>query len=383
MQEIIILILIIGCLLSFTDFGSFLTRQPAAVNPEVLVQEKIIEKPITPATVISPLQQSPALALIDTYITSGPKNEEIIEDTNKVVFEFDKRLLSDEIKERIYFETKLIGFDNDWKKTYSKKRMITIPSGPKEYTFLVRARTRSVIDYTPAQIIFKINISPYFEKVKVSSAKIETSSSPALITLTTNLKNDEKINITGWSIEGKNGKIIIPQGVEKYCYCYDSSPNEDIFVERGNRIYLSSSYNPFRKDGNFRSNKCLGYLINSPNFPISISKNCPKPTKEEISHLNPCCQQFILRLRPCELPDYSKNIDVRGDKQCIEYINENLNNAGCFKNYSQDSNFLGNDWYIYLNDKDVLADNCYDTLYLRDKNGLLINTYSYGRAVCR
>lgn len=383
MQEIIILILIIGSLLSFTNFGSFLTRQPAAVNPEVVIQEKTIEKPITPATVISPLQQGPALALIDTYITSGPENEEIIEDTNKVVFEFDKRFLSGEIKGKIYFETKLIGFDNDWKKTSSKKRIITVPSGPKEYTFLVRARIKNVIDYTPAQTTFKINVSPYFKKVKISSAKIETSSRPALITLTTNLKNDEKINITGWSIEGKNGKIIIPQGVEKYYHYYNSYSNEDIFIKKGDRIYLSSGYNPLGRDRNFRLNKCLGYLTNSFDFDIAVSKNCPKPTKEEIWHLNPCCQQFILRLRPCQFPDYSENINVRGDKQCIEYINENLNNAGCFKNHSQDSNFLGNAWHIYLNGKDIVANNCYDTLYLRDQNGLIINTYSYGQPVCR
>lgn len=383
MEALILLILIIGVLLSFANLGPFSTRQPASVNPEAIVQEKIIEKPITPATVINPLQQRPVLTLIDTYITSSPKNGEIIEDTNKVVFEFEAKILSDQVQGKTYFETKLIGFDSDWKKTSSKRRIITIPSGSKEYTFLVRARTRNVIDYTPAQTTFKINISPYFEKVKISSAKTESSSRPALTTLTTNLKDDEKINITGWSIEGKNGKIVLPQGVEKYYHYYNSYTNEDIIIKKGDRIYLSAGYNPLGKDRNFRLNKCMGYLTNSFDFPVSIYRNCPKPTKEEISHLNPCCQKFILRLRSCQFPDYSENIDVRGDKECMAYINENLNNRGCFINHSQDANFLGSIWYIYLNGKNIVANDCYDTLYLRDQNGLLVNTYSYGQPVCR
>jgi len=383
MEALIPFILIIYFLLSFANLGPFSTRQPAAVNPEIVVQEKTIEKPITSGTVINPLQQGPVSALIDTYITSGPANGEIIEDTNRVVFEFEAKILSDQVQGKIYFETKLIGFDNDWKKTSSKKRVVSLIPGPKEYTFLVRAKTRNVIDYSPAQTTFKINVSPYFGKVKISSARIQSSSRPSLITLTTSLKKDEQINITNWSLEGKQGKIIIPQGVEKYYHYYNSYINEDIFIERGDRIYLSSDYNPLGRDKNFRLNRCMGYLLDSFDFAIPVPKNCPKPSREEIAHLSSCCQQFILKLRPCQTPDYSENIAVRSDQECTKYIDDNLNNLGCFQNHSQDSNFLNSAWHIYLNDKDIVANDCYDTLYLRDQNGLLINTYSYGRPVCR
>jgi len=381
MEEIILFILIIGSLLSFTNFKSFLTRQPAAVNQEFIAQEEVIEEQIVPPTTTNLPEQKPVLILIDTYITSGPESGETIEDTNRVAFEFEERILSEQVEGRIYFETKILGFDSDWKKTYSKKRTVILPAG--SYTFLVRARTKNIIDYSPAQTSFKINVSPYFKKVGILSAKTESSSRPALITLTTSLENNEKINITGWSIEGKNGKIIIPQGVENYYHYYNSYTNEDIFIKKGDRIYLSSGYNPLGKDKNFRLNKCLGYLTDSFNFPISISKNCPKPTREDVSHLEPCCQQFILRLRRCEIPDYSENINVRGDKECIEYINKNLNNRACFMNYWQDKDFLGNVWHIYLDGKDIIANDCYDTFYLKDQNGLIVNVYSYGQPVCR
>lgn len=379
MEELILLVLIIGVFLSFANLGPFSARQPAVVNPEVIVQEKTIEEQTVPSVIINLPEQKPVL--IDTYITSGPENGEIIENTNKVVFEFEKRILSEQIKKRIYFETKVLGFDNDWKKTYSNKRTITLPAG--QYTFLVRARTKNIIDYSPAQTSFKINISPYFDKVNISSARVESSSKPSLIILNTNIKDNKTINITNWSIEGKQGKIVIPQGVEKYYHYYNSYTNEDIFVKKGDRIYLSGGYNPLGRDRNFRLNKCMGYLTSSFDFPIHVSKNCPKPTREDISHLEPCCQQFILRLKRCAIPDYSENINVRGDKECIEYINKNLNNQACFINHSQDKDFLSNVWHIYLNDKDIVANDCYDTFYLKDQNGLVVDVYSYGKPVCK
>ncbi len=127
----------------------------------------------------------------------------------------------------------------------------------------------------------------------------------------------------------------------------------------------------------------MGYLTSSFDFPIPVSKNCPKPTKQDISHLEPCCQKFILRLKTCEIPDYSENVNVRSDKECIEYLNENLNNQACFINHWQNNDFLDNTWHIYLNGKNIIANDCYDTLYLKDQNGLIVNTYSYGQPVCK
>jgi len=380
MEALIPFILIIVFLFSFANLGPFSTRQPAAVNPEVVVQEKTIEKPITPATVISPLQQRPVLALIDTYITSGPENGEIIEDTNKVVFEFEAKILSDQVQGKTYFETKLIGFDSDWKKTSSKKRTITIALEPKEYTFLVRARTKNAIDYTPAQTTFKINVSPYFGKVKISKVLTETSSRPSLITLRISLKGE--VSITGWQIRGKAGSFVIPQGIEKYHPGYNPVPKESIFVKQGDRIYLSGSLNPLGRGRNFRPNKCFGYLTEYRDFPISFSTNCPKPTREEISHLNPCCQEFIIKIRRCKIPDYSNNLKISLDSECVSYLSENFNYTSCFMDHSRDENFLDESWHIYMN-SNILASNDCDTLYLRDQNGLIVDTYSYGKPVCR
>lgn len=391
MEVIITIIVIIGFLFSaLVNFGPNLNTKKqiaSTVQPEIIQEQTIEEEQEAASTIITPVEPvissrpAPVISLIETYITAGPKLNQIISDTNKVAFEFEEKILLEQIKERIYFETKILGFDNDWKKTYSNKRTVVLPAG--QYTFLVRARTKNIVDYSPAQVSFKINISPYFDKVNISSARVEYSSRPSLITLITNIKDNETINITNWSIEGKQGKIVIPQGVEKYYHYYNSYINEDIFVKEGDRIYLSAGYNPLGKDKNFRLNKCIGYLTSSFDFPVSVPKSCPKPTKQDVSHLEPCCQQFILGLKRCEIPDYSENINVRSDKECIKYINENLNNQACFINHSQDKDFLSNVWYIYLDDKNIVANDCYDTFYLKDKNGLIVDTYSYGQPVCK
>lgn len=329
-----------------------------------------------------PQKTKPTIS-INTYITSGPEEGEVIEEINRVTFEFEAKVSPKETEGRISFETKVEGFDEDWKRTYSEKREINLPSGPKEYTFLVRAEIKNItFDPTPAERTFKINTSPYFDKVKFSSVRVETSSRPSLTTLRTYLKEEEKINITGWQIKGRSGRFVVPQGIEKYSPYYNPVPTESIFIERGDIIYLSGGSNPLGRGRNFRPNKCLGYLANYRDFPIPLSKNCPKPTREEVSHLEPCCQEFILKLGRCEIPNYSNNPKIYLDSECVSYLNENFNYAGCYRKYSRDEDFIGNNWHIYMNRNIVVSDDC-DTFYLRDQNGLFIDKYSYGRPICR
>jgi hypothetical protein len=319
---------------------------------------------------------------INTYIISDPEEGEVLEETNRVTFEFKARVSPEETEGRVIFETKVEGVDEDWRETSSSQRTINFPSGPKEYTFLVRAKIKDTIDKTPAERTFKINTSPYFEKIKISSVRSQTSSRSSLITLSTYLKSEEEINITGWKIKGKTGSFTIPGGIEKYNPYYNPVPGEDIFVKRSDRIYLSGASNPLGRGRNFRPNKCLGYFTNYRDFPISLPKNCPKPEREEISHLDPCCQEFILRLGRCEIPDYSSNSRISTDSECVDYLNDNFNYGGCYRNYSRDEDFVGENWHIYMNRNIVVSDAC-DTLYLRDQNGLLVDKYSYGRPVCK
>jgi hypothetical protein len=315
---------------------------------------------------------------INTYITAGPKKGEVIDETNEVTFEFDAKLTPADTEGRITFETKVEGFDEDWKKTYYKKRTIELPAGPQEYTFLVRAKINDLTDPTPAKRTFKINTSPYFEKIKIYSVKTETSTRSSLITLTSKLKEGE-IDITDWQIKGEKGSFDFAPAIEKYNPISNPNPDDNILVRPGDEIYLSGGSNPLGKNKNFRLNKCMGYLANTYDFPVSFSTSCPKPEREEISYLSLCCQEYVLQLKSCEIPSYWEweDYQILGDSECQEYLSYNASYAGCFRNYSQDEDFLEDAWYFYL-ERNIVSDEC-DLLYLRDQAGLVVSTYLYGK----
>jgi len=319
--------------------------------------------------------------LVDTYIVSGPEQGESIEETNWVTFEFDAKASPKETDGQIWFETKIEGFDDGWISTFSRERTVVFPSGSKEYTFLVRAKIKDLIDPTPAERTFTINTSPYFGKIEISNAEIQTPSLPSLITLSARLEEEEKINITGWHIRARAGRFVFPLGIEKYLPFYNTVSTKNIFVKQNDTIYLSGDSSPLGTAKNFRPNKCFGYLANYRDFPIFLSRSCPNPRREEFSQLSLDCQQFILWIPECDIPDYSSNFEISRDSECVSYIDENFNYNGCFRSYSRDEDFLENEWHIYLN-KDILTTNYCDTVYLRDQNGLLVDKYFYGPSIC-
>ncbi|MBD3208297.1 MAG: hypothetical protein GF370_02510 [Candidatus Nealsonbacteria bacterium] len=329
------------------------------------------------------LPQNEQSSQIETYITKGPKEGEAIKDTNEVTFEFEGKIKNSP-EERITFKTKLIDVDADWKTINGNKRTIVLPAGQKQYLFLVKAQTKNLIDPTPAQRSFELKISPYFEKIIISNLQVENAYRPSLITLTTRLQKQDNINITGWSIQGKNGSFTINQGAEKYRHGFQ--PDQDmIFADQNDRIYLVGTPSPL--GSNFRLNECMGYLTHSYDFYPVISKSCPSPSKEDIKHLDICCREFINKIRRCEVPGYSTQITslyvLREDRKCRSFINDHFNYAGCFRDYSRTDGFLKNIWYIYFGTKPILAKNDCDILYLKDQNGLTVDSYSYGREVCR
>jgi len=319
---------------------------------------------------------------IDTFIKFGPNDREVINETNRVAFEFGAEVTPQDTQGQITFETKLIGFDDNWKETYGSQRTIDLPSGVKEYTFLIRAKINNIVDLTPAKRTFKLNISSYFGKVKISNvAPPDATNNYSLITLKTEIGEKEKINITGWKFEGKYGNFVVPQGIEQFNPLFRPLLLKDIIIKQGDMVYFSSKANPLgERDFNFRTNKCMGYLVGYINFPISISKNCPMPQILP-SSLENCCQKYIFSLGTCQAPTYQgiKDNELLKDENCRSFMDTNLNYGGCYRNYYRDQNFWENQWHIYLDrtDKEIMDMNT-DTIYLRDRNGLLVDKYSYG-----
>jgi len=217
-----------------------------------------------------------------------------------------------------------------------------------------------------------IDTSPYYGKVKLSTIRAETRYRPSLITLSVRVYSGEKINITVWKIKALKGEITIPQGIEKY---QSHRTPGDIIIKEYTNIYLINDLNPLGRDKNFQLNKCFGYIKNYHSFYPSFYTYCPKPKLEDISHLNPYCQEYILRLSNCEIPNYSNNIKIATDSKCVSFLNNTFNYSSCFKKHSKDENFLKNYWYVYVGTD--IVEPLHDTIYLYDPNGLLVDKYIY------
>jgi hypothetical protein len=212
-------------------------------------------------------------------------------------------------------------------------------------------------------------LSLLYQKITISSVTKKTSAHPSVITL--RMSSKEEIDITGFTVQTRHGQFKIPEGMEKYrAYGVE----KDISGKGYLTIYLIGGKSPLNTDA-FRINTCFGYLKQYNIFYPSVYNSCPKPTIEDVYDLNPFCQDYILKLRTCQIPDYSTNLKIASNSYCTSYINENLNYNGCYDNYSGTADFLKNYWYIYT--KSDLVEPLHDIIYLYDQSGYLIDDYTY------
>lgn len=217
-------------------------------------------------------------------------------------------------------------------------------------------------------------LSPYFKKVKISSAYASSwSAAPSQISLISSLKG-ETINITGWKIKSNRREIIIPQAVD----IYEPSgfwPQEDVVVSENSSVNIYSNKSPLNR--NLRLNKCTGYLEESYDFNPSLPQNCPSIPRSEIIYLSGECQSYILSLWGCKLPEVSFYNTLLGSDEgnaCRQFLNT-ISHGSCFQKHRYDSDFLSNERRIWI-DQNIL-DSQHDRLWLLDKNGLLVDEYIY------
>lgn len=215
-------------------------------------------------------------------------------------------------------------------------------------------------------------VSPYIDKVKINRVQTANQYRPSLVTLSIRPYKGEPINITGWIIKTRKGTFATPKGIEKY---QKNMPLDNIIIKEQLSVYLIGDVGPLGSNQNFRTNKCFGYLNQTLDFYPSIYNSCPKPELENLSNLNPYCQDFILHQYSCKMPNYSKDFKISTDSQCVSYILDYFTYNGCFKRHFQDDDFLKDYWYVYL-DRNFVQE-YHDTVYLYDQYGLLVDQYAY------
>ena len=234
-------------------------------------------------------------------------------------------------------------------------------------------------DYLIPSGLTRAQLSPYFQKVRISSAFASNYSTySSQINLYAYLSNSEKINVTGWRIKTNHGEFIIPQAVNIYDFS-GFSFEQDIVISGNANIYLYSTRSPINL--NFRLNKCAGYLQNNYSFNPALTRNCPTPQRSEIYYLSGQCQSYILSLGSCEVPSISFSNSLSGTDEgnaCRQFLST-VNQYTCYQKHHWETDFLSNEWRIWTNwtNFNGLLDPQHDTVRLFDTQGLLVDQYIY------
>lgn len=249
-----------------------------------------------------------------------------------------------------------------------KPAVITAPTAKPE-TAVPTIYLPHVPDYLIPPDFTREQLSPHFGKLKFSYVtRPGYGRHFSEMLLYANLGQDERLNITGWQIRNwRKEEVTIPKGAEIYDPL--SPPADDILLKSGDSVKIFSNTNPLNL--NLRLNKCTGYLEKLFDFTPDLPLECPRYSQAEIRHLHPFCQDYILSLGTCEIPTSGA---LAYDSQCHQFLSK-LSYKPCVDEHRNDPYFIKSQWFIWIK-KDIL-DPRRDRLLLFDKEGLLVNEYTY------
>lgn len=189
------------------------------------------------------------------------------------------------------------------------------------------------------------------------------------VMLSADLGDNEKVDITGWTIKSNKGYYTIPKAQQIYSF---GGNQDEIYLKRGDGIHIYSGLGP---KGNFRLNECMGYIENLSPFIPSIESRCPSVNRSEIRDLSGQCQDYILSLNECENPSANPAVPL-DDSNCHQFLSK-LNYVGCVEKYQSNQDFLLGEWWIWAGNQINIFDPTHDKVQLIDKNGKVVDEYTY------
>jgi hypothetical protein len=256
-------------------------------------------------------------------------------------------------------------------------KSISAPSSPQG--FGSQSAKDSISDSQIPAGFSREDLSPYFQEVKVNSVSAYSSSNggkSVTVRMNYSVPQGQAIDITGWRIKSNKGEIFLPQAVRVY-EPNGTNAESDMVVSGNGNISLYKGRSPVGK--NFRLNKCTGYLQKTYNFSPSLPLNCPRVERSEIVNFSGQCQSYILSLGSCALPDLNKYNSFPGTdqgNQCRAFLS-GITFGSCFQKNQGNSDFLSNEWRLWMEFGDNVFDSQHDRVLLFDKDGLLVNEKLY------
>lgn len=317
----------------------------------------------------------------NTVLTLTP--EKASEETN-VRFEFNSPD-SGWSGQEITFETFLSNKDTGWQNNGDKQyRTFSLEKTNQRYTFFVRAKDKDGnVDQTPARFTFEVRISPYYGQVTINSSSIKNSDYLKEKVELYNRAN-YAVNISNWTLTSERGSdfYTLPTAFIVPAYQWlQYTGNLELQPKDKAIIYTAPS--PLGYSGTlkgqtgFHLNKCIGYLNEKYDFPESLPNQCPKLelNSGQINNLGSACNDFVKKIKTCHEPTSEELSQVTLD--CADWINDNANYSNCVASHRYDSDFFVEKWYLYMGRTKEAWNNSYDTIILRDEQGLVVDKYEY------
>lgn len=180
--------------------------------------------------------------------------------------------------------------------------------------------------------------------------------------------NSSPVDITGWRIKSRNkGEFVIGKGLVIPNFSSDFS---DVWLLAGESADIVADASPLAS--NFRINSCFGGLSEIYNLGYGFS--CPAIAPMDFAGMDSACQDLIMRSSSCRAP--SDNILNQQSSQCRVWFEKNVNYSMCVSKHVNDRDFYRG-WKIYTGNKMQILDPLHDKIELRDRAGLLVDSYEY------
>ena len=177
------------------------------------------------------------------------------------------------------------------------------------------------------------------------------------------------VNITGWRIKsGRRGEFVIGQGLNIPQF---NTTSADVLLIGGESAEIITGTSPMANS--FRINSCFGGLSNVYNFGYSFN-SCPRIEIGDFTGLDSACEDLILRSASCRAP--GDDILNKQSSKCRIWFEKNINYNFCVAKHQNDRDFYKG-WKIYTGNNNQIFDSLHDKIELRDKTGLLIDSYEY------
>ncbi len=227
------------------------------------------------------------------------------------------------------------------------------------------------------------NRSPYADTISLRSSRLSADDEDEeYVTIVASNRLSSPVNISGWKLKSLLSEKVrsIPRGTTHLASTRAFQTSDNIFLGAGDSaVVLSGNVAGIRSS--FLTNKCTGYLEENHDFVPGLFAQCPRLSEENLSAYNISPEHFR------NLTEYDSCIDAIEDVQscreghpssdvpsrCRTFIHDYSDYEGCYKLHQFDSDFLGDEWRIFLGSTADLWRSDREAVALIDGNGKVVD----------